>query len=263
LNTEILANQDYVSVSRILNLPMPSALDEPARLRDLNAAIEGLSGKDNCRVSTQANIDLASPGATIDGIAMASGDRVLVRQQSNPAFNGIYVWQGAAAPMTRSADANTAAELKSAIVSIAEGSDVGNTYRQISVNFALDTDPITWVPFGNSTPPASTTTAGVIQIATQAEADAGAAANLAIVPATLSQWEGRRRKAAATFGDGSATQYDISHGFDTYDVQVQVFRAGGTRANVGCVVERPTTNAVRLIFSSAPALNSLRAVIIG
>jgi hypothetical protein len=47
---------------------------------------------------------------TIDGVTMIAGDRVLLKGQSAPAENGIWVWNGAAAAMTRALDAATAAD---------------------------------------------------------------------------------------------------------------------------------------------------------
>jgi hypothetical protein len=102
---------DLQSVSKVINVPTPSAAGDAVPKSYVDSAVEGLAWKDSARVSTQGNINLASPGATIDGITMASQDRVLVRSQTAPAENGIYVWNGAATTMTRSLDASTFAEL--------------------------------------------------------------------------------------------------------------------------------------------------------
>src|SRR5574343_1048193 len=106
MSKHILTNMDFNGVARILNLPDAIAAGQPVTFDQLNSAIEGLSWKDNVRVATQGNINLASPGATIDGVTMVSGDRVLVKAQTTQADNGIYIWNGAAVAMTRSLDAN-------------------------------------------------------------------------------------------------------------------------------------------------------------
>ena len=98
---------DLQSVSKVINVPTPSAAGDAVPKSYVDSAVEGLAWKDSARVSTQGDINLASPGATIDGITMASQDRVLVRSQTAPAENGIYVWNGAATTMTRSLDAST------------------------------------------------------------------------------------------------------------------------------------------------------------
>ncbi len=52
---------------------------------------------------------------------MAGGDRVLVKDQTLGEFNGIYDYNGAAAAMTRSSDADTAVELEGAVIFVTEG----------------------------------------------------------------------------------------------------------------------------------------------
>jgi uncharacterized protein (UPF0333 family) len=259
---DVLANLDFKGVSRILNLPSPSDPNEPARLVDLNSAIEGLAWKDSVRVATQGNINLNSPGATIDGVTLSVGDRVLVKSQTTQSQNGIYVFNGAATPMTRAADANTADELEQAVVTVEEGTSAGATFRQTQVNFTLGTDPVLWTTFGASVPQASETTAGIAEIATQAETNAGTDDQRIVTPLKLANWSGRIRKFTSTIGDGSATQFDITHNFGTRDVIVQVYRTSGNYDQIYCDVKALTTNAVRLNFSSAPASNSLRVTIL-
>lgn len=55
----------------------------------LAGVAEGLAVKAPVRVATTANITLAEE-QTIDGIAVVEGDRVLVKDQTNPTQNGIY-----------------------------------------------------------------------------------------------------------------------------------------------------------------------------
>lgn len=64
----------------------------------------GLDPKANVRVATTANIDLSSAPASIDGVTLSSGNRVLVKDQTTASQNGIYVFNGAASAMTRSTD---------------------------------------------------------------------------------------------------------------------------------------------------------------
>jgi len=56
------------------------------RLQGLSTSV---AVKAPCRVATTANI-LLTGLQTIDGVALAAGDRVLVKNQSDPAENGIY-----------------------------------------------------------------------------------------------------------------------------------------------------------------------------
>jgi len=260
---QILQDLDFNNVARITNLPVASGSGEPVTFEQLNSAVEGMSWKDNVVVATQGDLNLASPGATIDGVTMSASDRVLVRNQAAPAQNGIYVWNGAAAAMTRADDASTAEELESATTTVDEGTDAGTTWRQSAVNFVLDTDGVVWVSFGAGVPAASETVAGKVELANQSEVDAGTDTERAVTPATLASWSGRLRKASAAFGDGTATQFDISHNWSTRDVAVSVYRNGTPWDDILCDVQRPDTNTVRLIFAAAPTLNQFRYVIEG
>lgn len=258
----VLSNQDFNNASRITNLPVPIGDTEPVRLQDLNAAVEGISWKDSCRVAAPANINLASPGATLDGSTMVLNDRVLAPNQTLPAENGIYIWNGAAVGMTRSLDASTSNELESATTLIEEGTAAGVSYRQTSVNFVLGTGAVVWTTFGTNAPTSSTTTAGIIRTATQGEVDAGTVTNAAVTPATLTNLAGRVRKFPATIGDGSATTFTVTHNLNTLDVVVNVYRiTGGSTVIVD--TDRTSVNAVQITFSSAPAAGAYRVVVIG
>jgi hypothetical protein len=262
MSKPVVSHLDFGGVARIQNLPDPTAAQEAATKAYVDSAVEGLAWKDSCRVATQGNVSLATPGASIDGVSMSAGDRVLVRAQSSGAENGIYIWNGAAVPATRAADANAAAELEQATVTVEEGTSAGATFRQTAVNFTLGTGAVTWANFGTAAPSASETTAGVLEIATQAEVDAGASDAVALTPAKLAAWSGRPRKHNASVGDGSATQFDITHNFNTTDVQVEVVRVSDG-VTVWCDVARTSANVVRLNFLTAPTSNQYRAVVQG
>lgn len=251
---------DFNNASRALNLPAPLSAGEPVRRQDLDSAIEGLAWKDSCRVATQGNLNLASPGATIDGITMVTGDRFLVKAQTNGIENGIYVWNGAAVAATRALDANTGAELEQATTSVEEGTDAQTSWRQSAVNFTIDVGSPTWASFGMATPAASTSTAGVAALATQAEVDAGLVTNKIVTPATAG---GRKLKFSQNIGDGTATQFDVTHNFNTRDSVVSVARNSTPWDTILCDVSRLDTNTVRLNFAVAPSTNAFRVLVLG
>jgi hypothetical protein len=260
---QVLTDLDFASAARITNLPDPVAAQQAATKAYVDSVVEGQSFKDSARVATQGNISLASPGATIDGVTMAVNDRVLVRAQTSQPENGIYIWNGAAVPMTRALDASTAAELEQAVISVEEGSSANASFRQTTPNFTLGSGNVVWISFGTAAPAATETTAGIVEIATQAETDAGTDDARLVTPAKLANWSGRLRKVSQTFGDGAATQYTITHSLNTEDVHVEVYRTSGNKDSILCDVDRTSVNAIRLTFASAPALNAFRAVVIG
>ena len=60
----------------------------------VDSVSEGLDVKQSCQVATTANITIATAlnsGDSIDGVTLANGDRVLVKDQSTATQNGIYV----------------------------------------------------------------------------------------------------------------------------------------------------------------------------
>ena len=254
---------DLQSVSKVINVPAPTAAGDAVPKSYVDSAVEGLAWKDSARVSTQSNINLSSPGATIDGITMASQDRVLVRNQSTQSQNGIYVWNSAATALTRSLDASTFAELEQAIITVEEGTDAGTTWRQTQINGVIDTDNVIFSSFAAAAPAASETTAGIAELATQAEVDAGTDDARIVTPLKLATYSGRIRKHVASFGDGSATSYVITHNFNTRDVQVSVFPNSGTYDDVEVDVGRTSVNEVTLVFATAPTSNAYRVVVIG
>lgn len=138
------------------------------------AAVNGLAWKAPVRAATTANITLSAP-QTIDGISVIAGDRVLVKNQSTQAQNGIYVV--AAGAWTRASDANTWAELVSAAVVVQEGSTQADLEYRCTVNAGgtLESTAVVWAnptatPAANSIVPSQINSG---TYASQAEAEAG------------------------------------------------------------------------------------------
>jgi hypothetical protein len=256
---QVLTNLDFAGVARINGLLDGTAPQDAATVAQLRASIEGLAHKDDVRVRAAANISLASPGATVDGVTMVLNDRVLVAGQTTTTENGIYIWNGPAVPMTRAADASTGAELVSAIVPVAEGTSAGTTWRQTAINITLGTTAIAFVAFGTTSAPASEASPGVAEIATQVETDAGADDLRIVTPLKLANWSGRVRRFTQTIGDGTATQFTLTHNFNTRDIDVSVRRASGNFDEVIVDVDFLTVNAVRITFAAAPAAGAFQA----
>lgn len=103
--------------------------------------------KQPVRAASTANITLSSPGTTIDGVTMVAGDRFLAKDQTLPAQNGIYVWNGAAVAATRATDASAAADfVKLFQVGVSEGTTNSATLWMFSQSaaFTLGTTAVTF-----------------------------------------------------------------------------------------------------------------------
>lgn len=257
---------DLVSdgVAKVTNLPAPSNDSDAATKGYVDSAVEGLNWKDSVRVASTANLTISGPGAAIDGVTLSANDRVLVKDQSDASENGIYIFNGAAVAMTRAVDADSFAKLEQATVTVEEGTaNEGATFRQTELNGTLDTDDLLFVSFGSDTPAATTTVAGKVELATQAEVDTGTDADRAVTPATLAGWSGRMREVVQTIGDGSATSFNVDHNLNNRDVTVEVFRNSGSYESVIADVTRPTVNRVTVAFAAAPASSAFRVVVHG
>ena len=140
---------------KITGLGDPTADQDAATKFYVDSVAQGLSPKAACVAATVANITL-SGAQTIDGISITAGMRVLVKDQTLDQNNGIYQCNSGA--WTRTADADTWAELISAFTFIQEGTTQADTGWVCTVNAGgtLGTTPVVWVQFSG----AGTYTAG-------------------------------------------------------------------------------------------------------
>lgn len=151
--------------------------------------------KTNAVVATTANITLSAT-QTIDGVVVAVGDRVLVKDQSSAAQNGVYIV--AAGAWTRAPDMDTAAKCAGAKVSVNSGTTNGG--RCFDTDFkstdTLGTTSMTW---------ARALDVGAIGVDVQAyDADLSAIAGLAGTSGFL------KKTAANTWSLDTATYASIS-----------------------------------------------------
>lgn len=138
-----------MSNNKVTGLATPTADQDAATKAYVDSIAQGIDAKASCRAATTANITL-SGNQTIDGVAVIAGDRVLVKNQSSAAENGIYV--AAVSTWSRAADANTWDELVAAYTFIENGTDNGsNGYIcTIAPGGTLGTTPVTWAQFSGA-----------------------------------------------------------------------------------------------------------------
>jgi len=78
----------------ITNLSDPVNTQDAATKGFVEATSQGLDVKDSCKAATTGNITISTAlnnGDTLDGVTLATNDRVLVKDQSTPSQNGIYI----------------------------------------------------------------------------------------------------------------------------------------------------------------------------
>jgi hypothetical protein len=90
---------------RLTGVADPSGAQDGATKAYVDAQLSGLTSgqvlKGTVRAVSTVNVNLAAPGATIDGVAAANGDVFLLAGQTTTTQNGPYVYNGSAVAMTR------------------------------------------------------------------------------------------------------------------------------------------------------------------
>lgn len=117
---------------------------------EISAAAQGLDIKNSARVATTGNITLSGT-QTIDGVAVVAGNRVLVKNQTTAAENGLYVV--ASGSWSRAADADEPAELNAGtFVFVEEGTVGADTGWVVSSNnpVTIGTDAMNWTQFSGA-----------------------------------------------------------------------------------------------------------------
>lgn len=167
-----------------------------------------ISAKNACRVASTALLTVtyangsSGVGATLtnagaqaalslDGVSLAAGDRVLVKDQSSQFQNGIYsvttIGSGATNwVLTRSTDCDEASDMARGMFTVV---DHGSAYactlwvQTATGSFVVGTSVLVWEQA--TIAPASNTLAGKVELATTAETSAGTDSGRAVSPAAL------------------------------------------------------------------------------
>jgi hypothetical protein len=242
--------------ARIRGLQNAVNSDEAISLAQAQALVNKNAFKDDVRVRAPGNINLATPGAAVDGVTMANGDRFLAPLQTVGTEIGIYIWNGSAVAATRAPDAASFDDMESAVVMVSEGTSAGTRWRQTAVNGVIGTNALAFISDQTAVPAATESTAGILQVATQAETDAGSIDNKIITPLKLATAKQAHKFTKTVIGDGVATSYSVPHSFATTDVDAVVRENTGARRQVIVENGTPDANTVQIIFAGAPPSNS-------
>lgn len=137
---------------KITGLDTPSASTDAATKGYVDTQISTVTGlftsKGTVRAATTAAGTLATDfedGDTLDGVTLATGDRILLKNQSSAAENGIYVVAASGAP-ARATDMDAWSEVPGAWVTVQEGTSNADTTWLSTANSGgtLGVTSITW-----------------------------------------------------------------------------------------------------------------------
>lgn len=251
---------------RITNVADPSANTDGANKQYVDNVARGLRWKEAVRVATTANGALATAyanGQSIDGVALVTGDRILIKNQTTGAENGLYTVNSSGAP-TRTIDADGGTELApGTAVTVTEGTTNGDKVFLLTTDgtVTIGTTAQTWSQLGGGA--TYTASNGVQLVGSDFRAVAAPSSGISVGAAGIAlDTTIAARKASANIGNGSSTSIAFAHALGTKDVAVSI-REVATDAMILTDWVATDVNTVTATFATAPASNAYRITVIG
>jgi hypothetical protein len=250
---------------KVTNLADPSTNTDAANKQYVDNVARGLYWKAPVRVATTTNGTLATAfanGQSIDGVTLATGDRILLKDQTTGSENGIYTVNASGAP-TRATDADGGTELApGTAVTVTGGTTNGDKVFMITSDAAITvgTTAQTWGQLGGG----GTSYSAGNGISISSNIISAVAGNGIVVDGTGIRLgtSVAARKFSANIGNGASTSIAVTHSLGTKDVTVAV-RATADDSHVIADVVSTDTNTVTVTFASAPATNAYRVTVVG
>jgi len=250
---------------KLTSLATPTADTDAANKGYVDSVAQGLDTKASVVAATTTNGTLATAfanGQVVDGVTLATGNRILIKNQTDQTVNGIYTVNASGAP-TRSTDMDAGSEFPSAYVFVEQGTvnaDTGWVCTNNSVT--LGSTNIVWAQFSGAG--TYTGSDGILLTGSNFTGVVAASGGLSVGATGFSlDTTIAVRKYAVSVGDGSATSYTVTHSLSTKDVTVAVYDNSAPFAEVLCDVQHTSTSAITLLFSVAPTSNQYRVVVHG
>ena len=123
------ANNVALTGGTITGLGDPSVSSEAATKNYVDTLVTGLRTRVIARVASTANVVLASGlenGDTLDGVTLATGNRVLLKNQTTTSQNGLYTVV-ASGTASRDTEFDTISELAGQLILVSEGTTNADT----------------------------------------------------------------------------------------------------------------------------------------
>ena len=138
-----------MGTNKITGLGTPTADADAVTKSYVDAIAQGIDAKASVVAATTTNITL-SGAQTIDGVSVIAGDRVLVKDQTTTADNGIYLC--ASGSWTRTTDADSWTELVAAYTFVEGGTTNDNNgfICTVAAGGTLGTTAITFAQFSGA-----------------------------------------------------------------------------------------------------------------
>jgi hypothetical protein len=260
----MLSGIDLVN-QRGVNFADPTSATDAANKQYVDNLINGLSWKKSVRAATTANGTLASAyqnAASIDGVTLATGDRILLKDQTTATENGIYTVNASGAP-TRATDADLAAELVNAAVYVDQGTvNADKAFVQTAnAPITIGSTNLVWAATGGGTTYSAGNGLSLASTTFSVLADPVSGGGISVTGAGVKvDTAVVVRKYAQSIGDGSTTAIAVTHSLGTKDITYSI-REVSTDAFVDVDCVATSTTVATFTFPTAPASNAYRVVI--
>ena len=250
--------------TRIVNLASPSLATDAVNKQYVDNLVNGLTWKTavQCATTTSGALSTAyAAGQVIDGYTLAANDRILIKNQTNAAENGLYIVQASGAPVT-SPDGSTGELSSNATVRVNNGSvnlDTAWTLTTVGT-ITVGTTNQTWVRSDSGTPYSAGNGLNLSSNTFSVNAGTGIIADgtsTRVDPSVVA-----RKYSPPAIGNGSSTSITVTHNLGT-STPVVVLRDASTGAYVDTDVAVVDSNNVTFTFASAPATGAFNVTIIG
>lgn len=260
-----LTNID-VNNNKIVNLADPSAATDGATKQYVDNLLAGLAWKEEVRVATTTNGTLASAfanGQTVDGVVLATGNRILLKNQTTATENGVYVVNASGAP-TRASDADSTSELNNATLIVTDGTtNAGLAFTQTTKNPTVGSSNLVFTQFAAGL--AYTADGLGLELSGSQfsiELNGGTLTKGASGLSVTTPVDSTVARVFTTGTHASATSIAITHNLGKQYVVTSV-TVTATGEQIECDVTCTSTTVTTFGFASAPGANSLTFTIMG